>query len=324
MKSAFIDKMVEWWQRYWFSPGALVNLAIVRILAVGYQLWYLLTFNNLALLAERASLPDNLYAPVLALRIMLLPFGSGYRPSFELLEVVFWITVAAGGLALVGFRTNLSLVVFTIGALFIQTFVYSFGDFHHPEAILIMALALLALSPSGEVLSVDHWLRQRRRGRRAFDVWDLSNQTSVLATWPLLLTQWLFSLIYFSAALSKVLNSGLDWMNGYTLRYYMLTATPTPADDWLPMLLGQNFLVVTLLSWAVILFEGTFFLVLIFPRLAWIYVPIGIGMHASIQLMGMAPFPQYMLLYSVFVPWDDVIKWTQTRVKLTAVNSAKA
>ena len=45
----------------------------------------------------------------------------------------------------------------------------------------------------------------------------------MFAAWPLRLIQILFALVYFDAGLSKLHASGLDWVNGYTLQYYLAT-----------------------------------------------------------------------------------------------------
>jgi hypothetical protein len=50
-----------------------------------------------------------------------------------------------------------SLLVFAVGSVTLAAFDYSFGKFHHTDAVMMIALSVLALSPSGQVLSVDAW-----------------------------------------------------------------------------------------------------------------------------------------------------------------------
>ena len=98
-----------------FRPAPLLDLAILRIVMVGLQLWLLMLHDNLMgflqFLHERASLPDDLYTPLLILKLLLSPFGWGYRPSLEVLIVLYWATVVAGVLALI--LLNLSIHVFS-------------------------------------------------------------------------------------------------------------------------------------------------------------------------------------------------------------------
>jgi hypothetical protein len=111
-----------------------------------------------------------------------------------------------------------------------------------------------------------------------------------------------------SSALAKLSKSGLDWMNGYTLQFNLLDAGVrgvTPLGLWLG---GQHGLA-AIISWVVILFEATFWLVPLIPRLAWVYVPAGIGIHLGIYLAMGPDFFEFIALYIVFIPWTTLIRF---------------
>lgn len=93
------------------------------------------------------------------------------------------------------------------------------GDFHHGEAVVMIALVVLALSPSGRALSIDSLWRDLRaaRRRRRFERVALLREESAFARWPLRLVAWVFALIYLSAAIFKLEEAGLDWVNGYPI-----------------------------------------------------------------------------------------------------------
>ena len=96
-------------------------------------------------------------------------------------------------------------------------------------------------------------------------------------------------------------------MNGYTLQYYLASdamRNDMPLGWWL----SQHHVLSQLLSLATVIFEGTFFLVLIFPILAFIYVPVGIAIHTGMYLTMKANFFQWIAVYSVFVPWSKLFK----------------
>jgi Vitamin K-dependent gamma-carboxylase len=298
---------VRRWNEYWFRPAPYVDLAMVRLLVVACQLWLLLFWPNLSpsFMEKLWALPDPLYDPITLLRLFLLPWGWDYRPSPQFMAIVYYVTVVFGLLAFVGFRTRLSLLVFMLGNAFMVTYVYSHGDFHHTEAPLIIGLGILALSPAGHVLSVDQLIR-RQRGGRSDEEEDVLTAQGPLAGWPIRLIQWLFVLIYLSAVLSKlVFEGGLDWLNGYTLQYYMIQDTlrkGTLLGGWF----SQYHYLVMLSQYAVVIFQVTFALAVIFPRLRWIYVPLGLGFHAGNWILLNAPFPEWMALYAVFIPWQRV------------------
>jgi hypothetical protein len=206
-------------------------------------------------------------------------------------------------LSLVGLVTNFSLVLFAATSVYLQAYLYSFGDFHHPEAVMMIALSALAISPSGRVLSVDAWLRSRtrREGLLAVAV------QSEFAGWPIKLLQWFFVLMYLSAVWSKLSASGLDWANGYTLQYF-LARNGLRWGNTLGVWLSQFHTFILLSQIGILLFQATFALAVIFPKLRWIYVPAGLLLHIGIYLTLKAPFFSWIALYAVFIPWSEAVR----------------
>ena len=313
------------WRGYWFQRTPLIYLAVCRVVFVAFQLLQLSLLDRRGEFARLSALPGELYHPLPILRLLTLPVEWAtvgavhwrawqFQPSASVLEWVYWVTYLAGVLALIGFKTNPSLFVFATGSIFLQAFFYSFKDFHHPEAMLMIALAVLAFSPAGRVLSIDD-LRRRLAfslKRQKFVDFHLAQRRSALAWWPLLLIQWTFALVYFSAALSKLKGGGIDWANGYTLQYYLLQDGVRWGSALGVWLSGQHTLV-WLASWMSLIFEGTFFLVVLVPVLAWIYIPAGIAFHTGVYATMRAPFFHYFPLYLVFIPWlpagSAILRW---------------
>lgn len=297
--------MIERWNRYWFEPAPVINLAVCRIIIVGFQLYILATAYGYFM--EPASLPEFIYDPLPALELFIWPFGAEYRPSYEVLAATYWATFGGGIAALIGIFTRPSLWVFALGNIFLQAHIYSYGDFHHPEALLMIALVILALSPAGRVLSVDDWRAGPKEEHKNFWSYLTSagKEKSVFARWPLVLIQVMVAIAYFDAGMSKVEESGLDWINGYTLQYYLAQDAMRWGSD-LGLWLSQQHLLVQVMSCISLLFELTFFLVLLFPPLAFLYIPLGIGFHTGIYLTMKAPFFTFMALYAAFVPWSVV------------------
>jgi hypothetical protein len=302
------------WQRYWFSPAPCFDLAIVRILTVAVHLfsaWYLVDTAT-----ERAALPDESWEPLIILKLINLPFGWGFRPSPEVLQAMDTIWVVAGVLALVGLLTNLSLAVLAFTSVYLQAFVYSFADFHHPEAVTMIALSVLAVSPSGRVLSIDSLLR---RGHRAWQ--DLLTAESEFAGWPIRLLQWFFVLMYMSAVWSKLWEG--DWPNGFTLQYYLIH-DGLRWDSPLALWLSQFHTLIWLGQLLVVTFQATFALAVVFPILRWVYVPAGLMLHTFIYLSLKAPFFSWMALYSVFIPWRDALWLVMSKAEQRTAVSRKA
>ena len=186
------------WVEYWFKPAPLFDLAMCRIIMVGTALALLLLNITTERLQDYATLESALYMPIPTLKILLTPFGFDTRPDLSMLIMVKYVAVLSGIMAMIGLLTNISLAVFVYAYLIIITHFYSYSDFHHNEAPLMLALGYLALSPAGRVLSVDRLLRGRGAGP------GMLEELSAFARWPILLGQWTFALVYLSAVLEKL------------------------------------------------------------------------------------------------------------------------
>ncbi len=305
---------MNFWTRYWFDPRPVLDIAIVRIVCCVTTLYFCVAFLHYhAEILDRALLDDTLYRPFLLFRLVHLPFGWGYsgsggadglgtwafRPSGDFVLLAYSVFIVSGVMAAIGLLTRTSLLVFAASYFYVESYIFAYGDFHHPSAAMVIMLGLLALSPAGQVLSVDNVLRARRGA--AIDL----HADAPFAGWAIRLMQWFFALMYLSAFYSKLHFGGLDWMNGYTLQYYLIQdglrwgsglAVWVAQFHWL-ILLGQI---------GVMVFQGTFFLEVLFPRLRWIYIPIGLCLHISIYILLHAPFFTWIALYSIFIPWRDV------------------
>jgi hypothetical protein len=303
--------LAERWNRYWFREGPLLDLAILRIIAVGTQLGLMLFDGRYGLdsLRKVGDLPDSYYQPLPFLRPVVALLG-GHNFSVWEMQTLQIATILAGFAALVGLWTRFSLFLFAAGVALVQLWALSHGDIHHPEAAMVIALGVLALSPAGGALSLDVWLK---RGDFQQQVLSVSRE----AKWPILVIQWLFGLMYLSASYSKLAIGGFQWANGITLQYY-LAMDGLRWNSLLGVWLSQHHLLSLIGQWGVLAFQSTFFLSLLIPKLKWVYVPIGMVMHIGIYLMLKAPFWQWTALYLVFVPWTAAFvyaKWIPARAE---------
>jgi hypothetical protein len=157
-------QVMKAWNRYWFAPAPYLDLAVVRIIAVGFLLYESIFRGSIYDWAmDSAALPDAMWQPLIIMKVLNVPFGWGMRPGVEVIQWFHLIWLVAGVFALVGLFTRSSMAVFAAAYVYLQSFIYSFGDFHHPEAVMAVALSVLALSSCGRVLSVDALVRQRRQ-----------------------------------------------------------------------------------------------------------------------------------------------------------------
>lgn len=302
----------KWWLGYWFRPAPLFNLAICRLILVGVQIYLLHYFSTHDSIITRvvpvSTQVDSLFSPLLVFQLLTFPFGEHFVPTIEWFQAIYYITLVAGWLSFIGLWTNPSLIVFAFGNVFVQSFIYSFSEIHHPHGLMMIALAILALSPCGQILSLDD-LRRRlsfASKRRQFQSFNIFTQQSEFSRWPLLLIQWIFAICYASAFWSKVrAGGGIAWANGYTLQYYLVQDGFRFNLD-LALWVAQFHYLVLALQWIAFVFQGTFFLAVLFPTVGWVYALLGISFHTGVYLTMGAPFFHWMAVYSVFFNWATI------------------
>jgi hypothetical protein len=255
-----VKPWIDRWNAYWFPTTSTMPLAICRILMVAAQLYWRITSmdEQYNLVAKNSAFID----PQLLIRAVsaVVPRTVLFTPSG--LHVFYWITLVAGVLALVGLFTRTSLFVFALANWIFVAHLYSYADFHHPEAVFSILLMLLAFAPSGDRLSVDALLR-RWKSRAAGGT--VRAGESDMAMWPLKTAHALMALTYFSTGLTKMVFGGLAWMNGYTLQGYLLAdglRRNLPLGLWV----AQHHTLSVLLSIGTVVFELFFFVSLFWRR----------------------------------------------------------
>jgi hypothetical protein len=299
------------WNKFWFSPAAYFDLAVVRIIAVLVQVVYMVAeqFSDLQYVY---TLPATTYRPLPVLHLFVFAWGFHSPPPSQVVFALYGIVLLCGFASLVGLFTRVVLVIFALGSLFLQAFVFSFQQYHHPEAIMIIALLALALGPSGQVLSVDSALRRWRQGQA--QTVPLLDYSSPYAGWPVLFIQCIYPLVYISAAVAKLAYNHytLDWANGYTLQYYLIQddiRKELPFAAWA----SQFHVMIFLSQIVVILYQCTYYLVIPYRKLRWIYLPVGAFFHLANYIVLDAPFPQWIALLAAYIPFADCIRYLATK-----------
>ena len=292
------------WNAYWFPPAPTLNLAVCRIVAVAAQLlWF---FPDLGEHVNLLLKNEEFIEPQLITRVIvaLVPRDAFFTPST--FTFLYWATFTVGLLALAGLFTRVSLFLFALGSWIFVAHLFSYGDRHHTEALFAIFLMLLAFAPSGERLSVDAALRRRRTGAEPA-------ATSEFALWPLRVTHVLLGLTYFSAGMAKMLHSGLQWMNGYTLQGHTLADALSrghPVGVWL----AQQHTLAVLLSVFTIVFELFFWVSLLLPR-RWTpaFLLVALMFQVGLWVSGGYDFFQHMVLLALLLLFL-VPDWWQRRL----------
>ena len=292
-----MQSWIDRWNRYWFPRSTTLNLAACRIIAVAAQLlWFAAPLDHhINRLSNNPTFIDP--QPIIRAIAAVAPRDMIFSPSG--FRVLYGVTIAVGFAALLGVLTRISLFGFALGTMILVSHEYSYGDVHHPEALYAIFLVLLALSPSGESLSIDAVIRRHRAG-------SSTQQPTVTDTamWPLKLIHLLLAMTYFSTGASKLLSGGLSWMNGYTLQIYTFRdalARDLPLGIWL----SQQYYLCLALSVLTLLFEVFYFASLLLPRTAPFFFIGAILFHIGLFVTAGHPFFEHIALNALLLLFLD-------------------
>ncbi len=169
---------------------AMRSLAVLRILAGPIVLLHLQPF------LEQAA------GGVIYRDVFHQPYASWYPDLSRSLYVTVLVAGAVGAVAMtIGLFTRAATL--TVLAAVSYNLFLSTTHYHHNRGYLVIVLAALAVVPCGRELSVDAWLRRRRR---------LPALDQTAPGWPLWLLRFEAATVYGASGLSKLLDA--DWFAG--------------------------------------------------------------------------------------------------------------
>ncbi|MFV1986210.1 MAG: DCC1-like thiol-disulfide oxidoreductase family protein [Gemmatimonadota bacterium] len=285
----------------WLDPAPLRDLAVLRVVVFGLQLGFLLwpgvpgasPMSDPAYNALLAATSSDGYAPILAMKLLLPLVG---RPDANLLMTIWAVGVGATTLGMVGWGRRIPMLVAAWSASVLVAHGYSYGEYHHPEALHGVALWLVALAPATRAFSLDEYRARVRvageaRGFRPRSAPALSPH----ARWPITLLGLFFAMTYFNAAVEKLINGGLAWFGSQTLAYHV--AVDATQYDLAPGIwLAEHAAFLAPLSYGAWLIEFLFPLTLVFAVAVPILVGLAGAMHIGIWVIHGPPFLQHIVL----------------------------
>ncbi len=268
-------------ERLFFTPETPRNLGVARIILAVNALWIVLSRPGLP---DLFSLPGVMWNTVLPER--RIRFGMLFDAP---VEQVLWIALHVLLLAtLLGILTRWAALG---SALLLYHFaplerVFSSGSpYLLGFTLTLFGLLFVGVSRSGGALRGEDRSWEHR--------------------WPLALLQCVFCGMYAFAAYSKLITSGVSWLDARNIRLYILALgqvlgdrTTTPYGHFIA---GSPFLCVSLAS-AGIAFELLFPVVLFSRTARLILVPVAVLFHVLNALIFRIEFPELALLL-IFVDW---------------------
>ncbi len=284
---------------FFFAESEASALGVCRFLFCGFIFVYYLGAN----FADWGLVPDELWHPIFLFDIFNLPVFS---PA--VLKVLGLVWLACVFLSAVGFFSRPATFLSFVIGFYLIGMTNSFSKTHHMETIVLFVFAILAFSRCGDGFSVDRLIKSRR-GERISPSWEYG--------WPVKLIQVLMIFFFCAAGLSKLRNSGLEWvfsenLSGLFISGLLGNQRHEPLFDWLTLMLAQKHI-------SIFLAGITLLLELLAPLAFFgrrLKVVIGMGLFFMMAgfwvVMGLA-FPQWIAAFVFWLPWDEVVRRTNIR-----------
>jgi vitamin K-dependent gamma-carboxylase-like protein len=282
-----------------------LNLAIFRIVVF----WQIYNIADVDFIARYAAFPTGLqYPPQTGLP------RAGPLAAWALwpLHTVSPSVIAFGVAAMKGAAITAAVGLFsrTSAALVCFLFLFAwgrlqwYGKVDHQHHLLWFA-ALLAVSPCGDVLSLDALiarLRKLHKGRAH------PPTPSRRYGMPLAFSMILIGIIYLFPGLWKASRSGLDWALSDNPKLLMQQEWRM-YGDWLPILrFDEHAWLYHAGALGVLLFEMSFVFLLLGNRTRLIAALLGLGFHLNTNLTLNIPFATLRNCYVVFVDWCGLLR----------------
>jgi hypothetical protein len=247
-----------------FAPGDPRRLAVVRIGLCGLLAARLATGRYL----ELASQPAALFRPISFLRLL------DRMPPRGLVLALQALAVAAAVLGAAGLWTRVVLPVAWVAALPLVAMTSSLGKVVHNDVLLLLCLVPLLPAPAGAAWSLD--ARRARRGPPG---------PGPAFGWPVLTAMVVVAGAYFFSGLAKLLHAGPAWVTSGNLRWVLYASSDQqPVPNPYALFVADRPALAHLLAAATLVVELGFPLMLWRPRLAWLFLPAAVAMHAGIWL----------------------------------------
>jgi len=290
--------VISAWSRFWFKPSSPVDLGVSRALffAGVFAMYAGEDFRPWGAVSDAFWLPLPLFTA-----LHLKPLSPD---ALGVLQTVWRFALISSA---VGLFTRISMLTAAALGAYLLGLPHNFGQTYHFDALLVIALFVLACSRAGDACSIDASLNNRRRP-----------QASGEYTWPIRAVWVAMSLVFFAAGLAKLRYGGVAWITSANMSilltralYHVSDADPlTRAGLWIA---GHHWMASALAASAVIT-EVAFPAALVSRRARLVLVPAAIAMLIAIRTMMGPTFGGFLVANVFWVPWQAVATRAALRI----------
>jgi hypothetical protein len=223
-----VDRAFDALAAFWHAPAPPARLAALRIIAGLFAWGYLCArwgyFSDYGRFTPADFRPIGVVALVTTAP---LPVAAAH--------VLLGLAAVSGAAFVAGWRYRVTAPLFAALALWITTYRNSWGMIFHTENLFVMHVIALALAPA----AADAWsLDARRRAATSPEALEPAGRHG----WPIRLLSAITVAAYLIAGVTKLRNTGLDWVTTDFLRDYIaydairkieLGSAHSPLGGWL-------------------------------------------------------------------------------------------
>lgn len=273
------------------------NRKILDCFRIGIVFWICLMVHNYNFIA-RTFYPSLFWKPIGIIQFFSL---SVFTPQLvSLLSAVLWGLLL---FSLFGIFTRGALFVSGVLLTILMSYWNSFNFVSHRESCLAILLFILSAFPVGQTYSLDSKFLKGSKDVTSKDIKIF-----------LFFVRCLFCLIYFSAGVAKLRNSGIEWVIYPTLTYYLQLAATWP-DQWLHQFAPDAAYKLSLypdltrfLAALVLILELIVPLALFIKKLRPPIVLSLLAMQIVIFFTLKIHFLTFTILFAAWLPWERLIK----------------
>jgi hypothetical protein len=279
---------------FWFPEISPQSLALLRILFYAWVVAYYLNWD----FRELDFFPIEFFRPWGFFKLFhLMPLPSS---TLDILQVIWKGSLI---MSCVGLLTPIAAALSFFIGFYLLGLNYNYGFLHWTDAITILVLGVMWLAPCADVFSFDSYLN-------LFCLPPSETKSQRQYGWPIRLVQFIWVTVFFAAGLSKIRNSGLEWITSDTLSlalrhseysFYMRPWAKLifPIVEWV----SYQKMLCHIIAAMVLLLELSTPLALFSRRARLIIIPCVFCMQIAITFFLYLRFlPHYIPVYAFWVP----------------------
>ena len=280
-----MEALRERWRYFWFEPASPNNLGLCRIIFFAGIFLFYLPYDA----AAWGQVSHVFWLPTWLFQSLHLTVLSS--ASLSVLQSIWRVSLI---LSCIGLFTSLSTLIAFIFGTYLIALPNNFGSAQHNDTLIIFVLGYIAASRCGDALSLDTVLQRTRRASKSASL-DHPKPSGVY-TWPVRMVWVSMAVIFFSAGVSKIRHSGLEWVTSDNLGIVMIQhnyhiANAEPLTSWGLNLAAHPWLFQLLAAFTIIV-EAGYPIAILSRRARWFFVPGAFFMQFGIRtFMGPSFWP---------------------------------